>query len=364
MGAVCACEVKMDTFIAWLTTGVMPFLVLLGVLVFVHELGHFLLAKWSGMKVLEFALGFGPSVVRFVRGGTAYSVRAVPLGGFVRIVGMDPGEDPDQPEGFNAKPLPARFLTLLAGCFMNLLLAAVVFCLVGIIYGVPKPITRIADVLRGSPAAVSGIRPGDRILEVNGRRVFQVQQIRATIEHSAGHPVRLLIQRDGRRKEVQVVPRREGAQKVGRIGIVFDVAMVRVGPGGAVRDGLISTLAWTQQIAGGLVRLITGKISASEVGGPVAIARATASQAGMGIEHFLRFGGVISVNLALVNLIPFPGLDGARLAFLLIEAIRRKRFDPRKEAYVHAVGIAILFLLLIVITGKDLTEWVQDLKSR
>jgi len=354
----------MDAFVSWLTTGVVPFLVLLGVLVFVHELGHFLLAKWSGMTVLEFALGFGPPLIRFVRGGTGYSVRAVPLGGFVKIAGMEPGEDPDLPNGFNAKPLPARFLTLLAGCFMNLVLAAFVFCLVGVLYGVPKPVTRIADVLRGSPAAVSGLKPGDRILAVNNQRVFQVQQIRATIERSAGRPVRLLIERGGKRTLAQVVPRREGSQKVGRIGIVFDVAMIRVGPGGAIRDGLVSTLAWTQQIASGLVRLVTGRISASEVGGPIAIARATASQAGMGLEYLLRFGGVISVNLALVNLIPFPGLDGARLAFLLVEAVRRKRFDPRKEAYVHAVGIAILFILLVVITGKDLTEWVQDLKSR
>ncbi|MGQ9523862.1 MAG: RIP metalloprotease RseP [Armatimonadota bacterium] len=354
----------MDAVANWLLTGAVPFLVLLGVLVFVHELGHFVLAKWSGMRVLEFALGFGPPLIRFVRGGTGYSVRAIPLGGFVKVAGMDLGEDPDQPDGFNSKPLYARFLTLLAGCFMNLLLAACVFCLVGILYGVPKPVTRIADVLRGSPADASGVKPGDRILAVNGRRVTAVSQVRTVIEQSPGRPVHLLVARKGREVPLKVVPRRQGTEKVGRIGIVFDVAMVRVGPLAAVRDGLVSTLAWTQQIAGGLMRLITGRVSASEIGGPVAIARATASQADMGVEHLLRFGGVISVNLALVNLIPFPGLDGARLAFLLIEAVRRKRFDPRKEAYVHAVGIAILFILLIVITGKDLTEWVQDLKSR
>ena len=354
----------MHAVLDWLTTGFLPFVVLLGTLVLAHEFGHFVVAKWSGMRVREFAIGFGPPIFRVVRGETGYSIRAVPLGGFVQIAGMDPNEDPNVPGGFNTKPIWARFLTLLSGCLMNLLLAVFVFCIVGMVFGVPRPITRVAQVFSGSPAAASGLKVGDRILSVDGEPVDSVLEVRRIVERSAGRPLRMTLDRGGRTLSVTVVPRQISSERVGRIGIVFDTEMVQIGPVGALRDGLVSTLAWTHQIALGVVQLVTGRVPASEVGGPVAIARATAVQADQGLDHFLRFGGIISVNLAVVNLIPFPGLDGARLAFLLIELVRGKRFDPKKEAYVHAVGIAILFLLLIAITGKDLTEWIQDLSSR
>jgi regulator of sigma E protease len=354
----------MNPLFHWFVTGALPFVVLLGLLIFVHESGHFALAKLSRMRVDEFSLGFGPPLFRVVRNGTGYAIRMIPLGGFVKIAGMDPNEDPDTPGGFNTKPLSARFMTLLAGCFMNFALAVALFCVVGMIYGVPRTTTRLDAVEPGSPAASAGIRQGDVITAIGGEPVPTVEAIRAAIEKAGTHPIRVTFRRGQQTITAIVTPKHMEPGQTVRIGVAFAPHMVRVGPGEALKDGLVSTIAWADEIGSGLVKMVTGHVPASDIGGPVAIARATAQQARRGMADFLRFGGIISIDLAIINLVPFPGLDGARLAFLLVELVRRRKLDPRKEAYVHAVGIAILFALLAAITGKDISQWIHDLGAR
>lgn len=352
-----------------LFNSVIPFILELGLLIFVHELGHFLAAKRFGMRVYEFALGMGPALFRWKGGETIYSLRVLPIGGFVRIAGIEPNEDPDVPGSFNQKPLYQRFITILAGCLMNFFLAVILFCIIGLGFGVetPTPIHRVREVLIGYPAVRAGIRPGDELVGIGGRGRLKVQEIRSEIEKHPGKPLVLLVQRENRLLQITVVPKAEKDARtgrvVGRIGVAFDNLRRKVGILESVLLGFHRTWLTTYGLLYGLWQTLTGQVPGG-VGGPVMIGRMTAQAFQRGWETFLDFVAMISVNLAILNLIPFPGLDGSRLLFLTVEAIRGRKVDPRKEAYVHFVGLMILIALMFVITYNDILRWLHEMSRR
>lgn len=332
--------------------------VVFGVLIFIHELGHFLAARRAGVRVHEFALGFGPRLFGWRRGSTQYSVRALPLGGFVRMAGMHPAEEdvdavPPR-ERFSDRPVGARAAIIAAGPAMNLVLAVALFVALFGLVGVPEFRLVVAEILPGYPAEHAGLRPGDRLLAVDGDPLDDWPELVRKVQESPGRPLRLSVERGGQTLEITVVPRPNPSDPGrGMIGVRPVIVQVRRPAAAAVRDGL----TWTARVAVGFVdalgRLVRGR-GGSEVIGPVGMGQQLGEAAEAGLPQLLFLAAVLSANLALINLLPVPALDGSRLLFLAVEAVRGRPVDPQKENVIHLIGFALLILLGIVITYRDI----------
>ena len=342
--------------------------VIFGLIIVFHELGHFIVAKLSGMPVLEFSVGFGrPVLFSITRGETRYALRPLPLGGFVQIGGMEPGED--LPNGFDKHPLYQRALVIFAGGFMNLVLAALIFVAMGLAFGRPVgSTTRIASVLPGRPAQKVGLHVGDVIVAANGVR-GKVGDLRKVIAAHPGRPLDLLIRREGQERHVRVTPAvdteqifeppHEGAppqyreRKIGVIGVSFAPITRPMGVGESIGRGFAEALSKTYLLGYLFLQTLLGRLPV-EVGGPVRIVYEIGQAAHIGWASFLSLGAFLSVNVGFLNLLPFPALDGSRLVFMLVELVRRRPLDRRKEAMVHFVGLVILLTLVAVVTVHDI----------
>ncbi|KPL89099.1 RIP metalloprotease RseP [Ardenticatena maritima] len=334
------------------------FAVVLGLLVLVHEIGHFVAAKAAGIKVLEFGIGYPPrALTLFKHGDTEYTLNWLPLGGFVRMLGE---EDPTHPDSFAAKPPLARALVLLAGPFMNFVLAVALFALLAMVAGVPtdKPANAITilAVAENSPAAEAGLREGDVILYVANQRVTTSEQLQALTQEFRGQPLTLVVRRGDREMEITLVPRENPPQGEGPIGIqITDRLIERYGPIEAFRAGFAATKRASLLILNGLSAMLRGEVGREAVAGPVGIAQVTGEVAREGgVLALINFTAVLSINLAILNLLPLPALDGGRLVFVLLEVVRGgKRISPEKEGLVHFVGMAILLGFVLIVTYFD-----------
>ncbi|MFZ5814123.1 MAG: RIP metalloprotease RseP [Bacillota bacterium] len=332
-----------------------------GLLIFIHELGHFAVAKFFDIRVHEFALGFGPVLVGFDRGETRYNLRAIPLGGFVRMAGMDETEMED-PRGFNQKSVLARSLTIAAGPFMNFVLASLLFS--GYIYhlGVTLPDPVLGDLMpectvlvdgqptvRPCPSVQAGLKKGDRVLSVDGTPVQQWTDILSAVTTSEGRPMRFQVQRGGEVLDLTVTPIfQEGRYLVGIMPSTQRGSLLR-----ALAQGPEATVNYTVLTMAALVDAVTGRTEVP-ITGPVGITREIATHAAQGLENLLMLTAVLSVNLAIFNLLPIPALDGSRLVFILVEKVRGKRIDPQRENMVHFVGFLLLIGLIVVVTYGDI----------
>lgn len=349
---------------------ILLFLALLSVLVLVHEWGHYFAAKKSGMKVEEFGLGFPPRVASFKRkDGMVVSLNAVPLGGFVKIKG-ESGEEADAPDSFASKSIPKRFMVLIAGVVMNLVTAAVIFT-VGFVVGMPtvtedvipgaivsNPSIHVLEVVDGSPAQEAGITVGDRILSIDGAPYEDSESARAALSPDGG-PHELVIARGEEVVTVSVDARYIESIDREAVGVgLLETGTVRFPWYLAPIRGIEATVSATWQIVaalGGLVgNLVTRTPIDAEIAGPVGIAVVTGEVAKMGFSHLLQFAAMLSLNLAVLNALPIPALDGGRIAFLFLEAIRRKKATPQFEQTVHTIGFALLMLLVLVVTFRDI----------
>ena len=362
-------------------TTVVAFIGLLFILVLVHEVGHFVTAKRAGITVQEFGIGFPPRIASVVRGGTRYSVNWIPLGGFVKMLGEDGDAEVDRlrSEGrseaeidalmagaFNRKPIWVRLVVLVAGVVMNLLLAIVIFWV--IFASFPTQVfvgpLRITDIEAGSPADEVGLRVGDVIVSVDGRTYERSEQIRDAILQRAGGEVVLGIRRDGESIELEVVPRRPAEIRPGQgaVGFAWEPERVEeippLEPLPALGRGVQETLGYAAQIPGGVVMGIGGLLGLVEnppdVAGPIGIARATGDVLQMPLASQLAWVALLSTNLAVLNILPFPPLDGGRVAVVLLEALRRRRLNPRREAMIYATGFAVLLALIILVSINDI----------
>ncbi|MHB8157738.1 MAG: RIP metalloprotease RseP [Desulfocucumaceae bacterium] len=338
----------MDTFLASI--------VVFGVLIFFHELGHFMVAKMVGIKVHEFSLGFGPKIFSIPRGETSYNLRALPLGGFVRMAGMDPSEDgeEDDERGFNKKTVLQRIGVITAGPLMNFILAIL---LVAVFFMVlpNDPTTRVQDTLEGKPAAVAGIRTGDIITDIDGKKIDNWDDMSKTIGASPGQPIDIIVNRGGQRLTFKVVPYDESG--VGKIGI--HPSYIKAGPAKALFLGFRHTGIMSLQILDYLGKGISGQVPL-ELGGPVRIV-ATISEAVRSTSWFvnlLSLSAFLSVSLGLFNLFPIPALDGSRILFLVLEKLRGKPVEPQRENFIHMVGFGLLVLLIVVITYNDILQLI------
>jgi regulator of sigma E protease len=347
-----------------------------GLLVIAHEFGHFITAKRAGIRVDEFALGFPPRLFSFRRGETLYSINLLPLGGYVRMPGEN-GEMTDEagnfdPRSFAAKSAGIRAIVLLAGVTMNLILAVVLFTAYEAV-GQPDFSRVIGTVVNGSPAAQAGLRPGDAILSIDGHPVAHFSDITTQLQQDIlnANPndktinVVLVIQHKGSSvsEPVTVAALVKADPNKGHLGIAADqntMVLVRgpiwEAPGRAVQD-IGAVVAGTYQ---GLQAVIRGLIPANQaVAGPVGIVnyigRSASDISTIGISPILFLSAVLSLNLAIFNFLPIPGLDGGRLLFVLIEVLRRgKRVSPEREGLVHLIGLATLLLLVLLVTINDI----------
>lgn len=324
-----------------------------GAMIFVHELGHFLVARRAGVRVHVFALGFGPQLVAWERGGTKYAINLLPFGGFVRMEGED-HEGAGGADSFRAKSVGARMAIIAAGPAMNLLAAVLVLAIAAGTGGIPAgPSTRIGTVERGWPAEAAGLRPGDEIVAVDGTPVPSGERVIETIHRSAGRPLVLRVRRGGEEMAVTVTPRLDPVRGVGRIGFSPEPRWARLGPARALAWGVDRTGELIVMLGGAVRSLARDGKLLDNLGGPVAAGSILAQAAASGAQTFFHMAAFLSVIIGLFNLLPIPALDGGRLAFLLVEAVRRRPLDPRREGLVHMIGFALLLLLLVGLTVRD-----------
>ncbi|MGD8561728.1 MAG: RIP metalloprotease RseP [Desulfarculaceae bacterium] len=345
-------------------------IIALGALIFVHELGHFLVAKLAGVGVETFSLGFGPRLVGIKRGETDYRISAIPLGGFVRMVGEHPGDEvspEDLPRSFSHKPLGWRVAIVAAGPAANVLLALLIYYFVLVTWGIPNLTTMVGDVLPDQPAKQAGMQKGDLVRAINGKPVVYWTDMVAAIQQNQTRPMHMVLERAGQAVEVSINPREvvvkdifNEEHRVFRIGIRASHQMVvrEVGFLEAVDWALRKTYLAGELIAVSVIKLVQRKVSMDNLGGPILIAQAASEAASQGLPPLLDLTALISVNLAVLNLLPIPALDGGHLFFFLLEAIRRKPVSRSTRDKAQQVGMALLLLLMLVIFYNDIARIV------
>ncbi|GAA0445193.1 RIP metalloprotease RseP [Lentibacillus halophilus] len=415
-------------------TTVIAFIFMFGLLVFIHEFGHLIFAKRAGMLAREFAIGFGPKMFSFTKNETVYTIRLLPIGGYVRVAGDDPeiielkpgqhiglefnadgnvqkiivnhkskhpdariieveradldhqlmieGYEPDE-EGetlhfsvdrkaflvmdeeetqiapfdrqFASKSVGKRAMQLFAGPMMNFLLAIVIFFIVGIAFGVPSDKALIESVVSDTPAADAGFQKGDEIVRIEGNAISGWNEFTQIVRQSPGEELDMTVKRNDNTQSLSVTPaevKTRGTDATqGQLGVrrASEKSFV-----GTIQYGFEQTYNTTTLILTNLGKLITGQYSIEMLSGPVGIYDTTDQVVQSGFETFLQWMSILSINLGIVNLVPIPALDGGRLLFVGIEAVRGKPIDPQKEGIVHFVGLALLMLLMIVVTWNDI----------
>lgn len=340
---------------------IIAFLLVFSLMVFVHELGHFTVAKLAGIRVEEFGIGYPPRLLTIARrGDTEYTINAIPFGGFVRMLGED---DPSHPNSFAAKGKLARAGTLLAGSLMNIVLAFILFIGVGLIgFDIPIGSVAIIGVAPGSPAAEAGLQEGDIMLSIDGLTVRNTYELSRYTKERLGEAVTLSLKRGEETLPVHLTPRQEPPANEGAMGVMIQTVDV-VGTD-KLRYSLWKAIPMAGRmivdviaaIFSGVAGMIQGVI-APNISGPIGIAAATGEIAKSGLIALTQFTAFLSIQLAIFNLLPFPGLDGGRLAFIALEALRGgKRVTPEKEGFIHLVGLAILIGLMLIVSYQDIAR--------
>lgn len=329
-------------------TTVFVAIIVFGLLVLIHELGHFVVAKLVDIKVHEFSIGMGPKLLQAKKGETAYSIRALPLGGYVKMEGED--EESDDLRGFGNKPVLARIAVIFAGPFMNFILAIALFSIIFYFIGVPT--TKIGEVIPQSPAQHIGIQSGDIIDSINGEKMNTWQNIIDAISNSEEKPLDITIIRNGNKMEKTVMPAKDADTNRITIGIITAMKRSVIA---SIGNGFMVIKAITVDILFFLKGLVSGNSDLrGEVMGPIGIISLVGQVARTGWLDIVNLTAVLSVNLGLINLLPIPALDGSKIMFLLAEILRGKPIDPEKEGMIHLIGFGILITLMLLVTYRDI----------
>ncbi|WP_102346910.1 RIP metalloprotease RseP [Bacillus sp. Marseille-P3661] len=411
---------------------VIAFIIIFGALVFFHELGHLVFAKRAGMLCREFAIGFGPKVFSFRRDETLYTIRLLPLGGFVRVAGEDPElveikpgynvglitdkhgqvtkiivnnkskfpnvkvieveridlvhqlvisgyEDNDETlqtfkvhdkamlvaddqetqiapynRQFASKSISQRFFQIFAGPMMNFILALVLLIILGSLIGTPIKEPILGELTTDGSAIESGLKQGDQVISIENIEVSSWDEMVEIIQGSPDQSLHFIVNRNGEVLEFDVTPKVREYDNTGFIGVYPSVEKTVLG---SIAFGFEQTYFWTKEILFGLGKLVTGQFSIDDLSGPVGIYSLTDQVAQSGIYNLIRWASILSINLGIINLLPLPALDGGRLTFIAVEAVRGKPIDPQKEGIVHFIGFAFLMLLMIVVTWNDIQRY-------
>ncbi len=362
-----------------------------GAMIFIHELGHFVVAKRVGVTVYAFALGFGPRLIGFTYGGTQYAINAIPLGGYVRLAGEDLDAATD-PGSFRSKTVWQRMAVVVAGPVMNVVLTILLTTVTAMALGIPVGTSnRIGHLVTSgggvldrlahrtpvpTPAEAAGLQSGDTIVAIDGVPMTSGEAVVDTIHRTPYSPVSpaverrfppedvaairqrvLTIERDGKRFNVIVTPRLDPRLKIGLIGFAPEVIHERAGPFRAIFWGLTATGQYIEGIVGAVSGLVRnpGELY-NQLAGPVGAGKILGDAARVGVDSYIYTAAVLSVTIGIFNLLPIPALDGGRLLFLAVEAVRRRPINPRVEAYIHVAGFALLLLLLVTLTWRDIVR--------
>jgi len=330
-------------------------------MVLAHEVGHFIVARRAGVKIEEFGIGYPPRILTFAkRGETEFTLNLIPVGGFVRMLGE---EDPQAPGSLASKSKLARGLVLSAGSIMNILLAVAllsgVYMIGTLTADVNEPGAGIYEVMAGSPADLAGLELGDTVVAVDGQAVEDYEALSRYTHSHLGEEISLTIQRDGKPvPSVDITPRSEWPEDEGPIGIGIGPALViKSYPiWEAIPRGVYETFVWLFAIFQWAVAVVRGLV-APQVSGPIGIVQATSEAVQYGLTDTMRFAAFLSTQLGIINMLPFPGLDGGRLVFVVLEAIRRgKRISPEKEGLVHVIGMVILLGFVLAVSYFDVVR--------
>jgi regulator of sigma E protease len=350
---------------------VLATIIVLGVLVFVHELGHFLMAKLFRVRVDAFSLGFPPKLLHKKIGDTDYRLSVVPLGGYVKLFGENPKDEvpPElEPVSFSHHPLWHRFLIVLAGPAFNLLFAALALTLVFAFSGIPYLTTEIGGVKEASPAAQAGLQRGDHILSVAGQAVNRWEYLSAKIRQNGEKPLNLSVRRGDRDFQVNVTPQRMETSDVfgGKVSAVIigispgdTPAVEHVGPIQALMFGVFYTGRLTWLTVESLYKLVAREVPLKSLGGPILIAQMAGKQAEMGLSYLVQFMAALSINLFLINLLPIPVLDGGHLFFFSLEAILGKPLPLQYREMAQGFGLMLILALMILVFYQDILRLVQ-----
>ncbi|MBT9153735.1 MAG: Regulator of sigma-W protease RasP [Firmicutes bacterium] len=328
--------------------------VIIGVLVFFHELGHFLAAKAANMYVQEFALGMGPALISVQRGETKYSLRLLPVGGFLRVAGEETtavGAAIPEARRYDKKTVLQRMTFVAAGSIMNFLLAALIFSFIFMSVGVPSSQPILGTVNDSWPAAQAGLQPRDRVLTIGDEAIATWSDLQRAIADSGGQPLVFVFRRGGQEMTAVVTPRRDEATNRLLVGVAPENQ--RFDPFTALFLGMREMAGLTAQILSVIGRMLTGRLPA-EGAGPIGMVVMVGEVARTGIANLLSFAAIISIQLGLFNLLPIPALDGSKLVFLALERLRGRPVDPEKENMIHLIGFVLLMVLIVLVTFGDL----------
>ena len=341
---------------------ILLFFVVLSVLVFAHELGHFVTAKMAGIKVQEFGFGYPPRIFGIRRGETIYSINLLPLGGFVKMLGEN--SNPGDPEAFSSKSKRVRALVLIAGSAMNLALAPLLYSgafMVGVHEECPTcDRVQVYDVRVDTPADRAGLRTGDVFVSIDGQPVREASEVRQIVRSRGGRETEVVMERDGRPLTLRLTPRAVVNENEPAIGVSLGEELVtrRYPIWEAIPLGFQRTGDITRVFLDGMRRMVIREVDA-DLQGPVGIARETGRAAEAGLTYLLQFTAFLSLNLAIFNMLPFPGLDGARLLFVGIEGVRGgRRINQQWEGAVHLVGMMLLVTLMLYVSLNDVRRLI------
>lgn len=351
---------------------ILPFVFVLGILIFFHELGHFLVAKYFGVKVLKFALGFGPKLVGKTFGETEYSIRYFPLGGFVKMLGEDIEDEKSQAltqedaeRAFSNKHVLKRMAIVAAGPVFNLLLAFGLFCGLYVISGVHVMTPEIGQVTPGSPAEKAELKKGDVIISIEGKAIGTWTDMKDIIQPNAGKPLEVTIRRGETFSTLTIIPEESTGKNIfgqeiksGLIGIVSSgkIKKIEFGPWEATKKAAGETWRWMKLTCLVIVKMFQGVVPLKSMGGPILIGQMTGQIAQESIANLFPFMAIISVNLGILNLLPIPILDGGLIIFLLFELFLGKPLSIKKREMAMKIGLSILVLLMAIVTINDLNR--------
>ncbi|MBD3170539.1 MAG: RIP metalloprotease RseP [candidate division Zixibacteria bacterium] len=354
-----------------LLTTILAFIFVLGLLIFVHEFGHFIIAKRAGVKVERFSLGYPPKMIGFQRGDTEYCISWIPFGGYVKMAGENPDEEDikGEPYEFQSKSVGARAAIIAAGPVMNFITAVILLWVVFFFSGMVVPnsdSTVIDSMVPGGPAQEAGIMPGDEVVAINGQSVSTFPEMAEIIHNHVAQPVVVKWLRDGESHIATITTISEevmdenGEKKtVGMIGVGLPTETVPLGFFSSMRQASATFGSWIMEILGFLKGLVTASISLDNVGGPLLIAQVAGQTASQGFSSLLFFTAFLSVNLGVLNILPIPVLDGGHLVFLAIEKVRGRPLSMSKRMVIQQIGMALLLLLMIVVTYNDIARFFR-----
>jgi regulator of sigma E protease len=344
-------------------------IVLLGIIIFIHELGHFLFAKLMGVRVLKFSLGFGPKLIGKKQGDTEYLISAFPLGGYVKMLGETPGDElqeEEKPFAYNYQPVWKRFVIVFCGPLFNILFAVVIFYFI-FLNGLPVLVPEIGSIMPNTPAEQAGLMEKDKIIRINEQAINQWDEMTEIIHNSPEKQLMLTIQRGEKSIELAIIPEKKNVKDL--FGENKEVGLIGIRPSGntVLRklnsfEALSGSIVRTWEIAGltliSIVKLIQRVIPMDTIGGPILIVQMAGEQASRGALSFFLFMAIININLGIINLLPIPILDGGHIVFLGIEALRKKPLSEKVISVSQKIGLALLLALMTVVIYNDVLRLI------